>query len=612
MQYHRDSLTWDYSIFDQARYLIAHGSLDPFDTLNGFPYWRNHGELIMWPVAWLSWLPPHGFLLLLLQAGAAAGGGWVALDIVRVRMSDPLGRGWKGPFVLGLASALIVADPWVYWANGWDFHFQALASLFVLLVCRELCFGGPRWRIALWSILTVATGDVSSTYLVGAGLIGLVVAPARRKDAVVVAGCGVLWLAALTIIGANRGSGLQSSYGFLAGGKTVSPSISAIIAGAVEHPSRVLSSLGRNAADVWANVAGGGVAGVFSPWGMFMAAVVLLPSAIMRTHLFINPGFQSLPCYAFLAIGSAGTCAWLLRRGRLGRTIGVLTAVTTSCLTVAWSAAWLPLYPSTWMRVAPAAGARLVALSNAIPARAEVIASQGVLGRFASRRFVYGILSRSAAFPLHGRSVWFVFAPAQGIEIPVQETFAMMEQVATLPGVRLEASGEGVWAFEWNPPTSRRSLHLSGFTSTVAGWESAGPAGRPLTSGPPAGWRAVWVGRPGYVVSGDYWYLRRGAYEARAVVASSGPLSVQVWDSASGQLLAERRLASTVGRVSLLFSFQQTLPGNAPLPNGPGPFHLARVDAPNPGWPVEIRVYTPGDATISVYSIGISPNPRLP
>ena len=49
--YHRFALTPDFAQYQQAWYLIAHGHLNPYDTVGNFTFWQNHGEFIMWPLA---------------------------------------------------------------------------------------------------------------------------------------------------------------------------------------------------------------------------------------------------------------------------------------------------------------------------------------------------------------------------------------------------------------------------------------------------------------------------------------------------------------------------------------------------------------------------------
>ena len=65
--YHRFALTFDFSIYHQAWYEIAHGNLDPYNSEQGFPFWRTHCEFMLWPLALLYWVWPHDVVLLWLQ-----------------------------------------------------------------------------------------------------------------------------------------------------------------------------------------------------------------------------------------------------------------------------------------------------------------------------------------------------------------------------------------------------------------------------------------------------------------------------------------------------------------------------------------------------------------
>jgi len=49
--YRHFSLTPDFAQYHQAWYLIAHGDLNPYDTVGNFAFWQNHAEFIMWPLA---------------------------------------------------------------------------------------------------------------------------------------------------------------------------------------------------------------------------------------------------------------------------------------------------------------------------------------------------------------------------------------------------------------------------------------------------------------------------------------------------------------------------------------------------------------------------------
>src|SRR5882724_2195716 len=76
--YRHFSLTSDFAQYQQAWYLIAHGHLNPYDTVGNFTFWQNHAEFIMWPVALLYWVFPHGVLLLWLQDAGVVGAEMVA------------------------------------------------------------------------------------------------------------------------------------------------------------------------------------------------------------------------------------------------------------------------------------------------------------------------------------------------------------------------------------------------------------------------------------------------------------------------------------------------------------------------------------------------------
>jgi hypothetical protein len=76
--YQHFALTPDFAQYQQAWYLIAHGHLNPYDTVGNFAFWQNHGEFIMWPLALLYWVSPGGVGLLWLQDAGVVGAELVA------------------------------------------------------------------------------------------------------------------------------------------------------------------------------------------------------------------------------------------------------------------------------------------------------------------------------------------------------------------------------------------------------------------------------------------------------------------------------------------------------------------------------------------------------
>ncbi len=55
--YSRFALTFDYSQYHQAWYLIADGDLNPYDSPHGFYFLSNDSELILYPLAIFGRLP---------------------------------------------------------------------------------------------------------------------------------------------------------------------------------------------------------------------------------------------------------------------------------------------------------------------------------------------------------------------------------------------------------------------------------------------------------------------------------------------------------------------------------------------------------------------------
>ncbi len=595
----RGALTLDFSIYNQARWLLAHGSLDPFDTAlgKGLPYWRNHGEALMWPLAQLTRLPPHGLLLLYAQDIAVAGAGWVAL-----RWAADLARKAKldvrvATMTLGVVTTLLLINPWVYYAAAYDFHMEPLASCFARLIAYSLYRRRPRHACG-WAALTLSAGVVACLYVVGAGL-GALLAGNHRKHAVFIAAAGLSWLVALTLLGANAGT---SGYGYLAGASAAHASIVGQVAeGAVSHPDRLVGALWDKRADLWANLAPSGLLGLFSPWGAAMGLMVLVPSFLHTGTQVAIPSFQNFACYAFVVVGTM----WVFTR------IGTFKKLTSAIcgavivLAVCWAAVWLPYYPGAWLRVTPAGGQALVVALSKVPARAQAIVSQGIAGRFSNRQFINPIVITPVDIRLSGRSVYFVLSPSQGVEIPTQETDALLAQVVNQLRARLVYHAAGIWEFRWQPPPGMRSFVLGGQGTTVAAWISPGPAGVSVIYGPPATWRAASNGHAGYVVNGDYWYLTKGDYETNIELSSTGGGDVEVWNAYYSTLLARREINPTDGPSMVHIPFVEPLAGPDEPFRGTGPFSIDPIPPP-PGQQIEVRVYAPGTTDLSVYTISIT------
>ncbi|MGA2835230.1 MAG: hypothetical protein ABSF84_01405 [Acidimicrobiales bacterium] len=50
-QEHRFALGLDFSIYNQGAWLIAHGQLNPWSSIDNYLFVRDHFTLLMWPIA---------------------------------------------------------------------------------------------------------------------------------------------------------------------------------------------------------------------------------------------------------------------------------------------------------------------------------------------------------------------------------------------------------------------------------------------------------------------------------------------------------------------------------------------------------------------------------
>jgi hypothetical protein len=112
--------------------------------------------------------------------------------------------------------------------------------------------------------------------------------------------------------------------------------------------------------------------------------------------------------------------------------------------------------------VNPPAAATLRAALPLVPGDAQVIASQGVIGRFAGREFVYPLLTAPQAFPIApGHPVVFVIVPKTGLEtMPASSAQSDIGSVMGLRGIRVLRRGPGVVVVEWHPPRGKTLIVL--------------------------------------------------------------------------------------------------------------------------------------------------------
>jgi hypothetical protein len=601
--YRRFSLTPDFAQYQQAWYLIAHGHLNPYDTVGNFAFWQNHAEFIMWPLAALYWLFPHGVLLLWLQDAGVVGAELVAF----CWLCDTAERGGLGRDARWLAGAgllLLTVNPWSWWAVSFDFHAECLAVLFIVLLARDLSRG--RRRAWVWVLPLLACGDVAGTYVFGLGLGLLIARRGARVRGALLAGLGIGGVLFISAIHGNLGSGhgLQA-YDYLAApGYTGSLSLFGLMRGLAAHPVAVLAKLWSKRLDLWANLASSGLIGLGSLELLPIMAVVIVSNNLFRGFLFSEPLFQSLPIYILLPVG---TVAVLVQVTRRWRRVGLLVAALLVAQAIGWAAVWAPRTPHQWLRVPGPTAAELSAIEARIPASAAVFASQGVVGRFSSR---YDVRPLNGNLPVRPGQDWFIFTPWVGIE--TQKTAGAMVFAGQLAGpmhATLVADAHGVWAFRWNPPAGVHRLRVPGGAAPLPAWTAPGVAGRAVLTGPPSSWHVTSTGRRGYVADRLEWLRYPGQYQATVKLAATGPVNVEVWDNTSDTLLERRTVPGTGGTVTVTLPVNATGGYRPTSYGGWGPF-VATFGRASQVQRLEVRVWSAGTAAVDVYSAGLGPQPH--
>ena len=472
--FHRFDLTDDFGTYSQAWWLIGHGHLNPVDTIQtpAYPFWQSHFELAMWPVALVGRLWPNPVQLLWLQDVAIVGTEWVAMAWV----SAVAAAHRRGPTVGIAALVFLVVNPWWYQAASFDVHFELLGLPFAVWSAYSLWRGRTRTCLMTASV-AVLFGDVVTVTILCVALAGVLSRRVRRTTGVripLLLGMGsIAWLAMVTLLGGNKGSGIVDNYGYLVGaGPTASSST--VLGRLALHPWHALRVVVDRRAGLARVVASAGLLGVITPWGLTVALGTLGPSALNANQAFLTPtiAFQTIAVIPFVFVG---TVMVLLRIGtgpvpggsegapshraasrRMSRPaagVAIGLAVVLATLSVVQGIPVLSSIRGDWWRVDAPTAAALRTVLPRVPGSAEVIASQGVLGRFAGRTFVYPLLASPQAFPVHTSQVVLVVVADQGLEsIPPADARAVVVSARSKLHATTTFDRDGVVVLTWRPP----------------------------------------------------------------------------------------------------------------------------------------------------------------
>ena len=314
-RYHRFDLYTDFGTYAQAFSVIAHGNLDPFDTFQTYPFWQNHFELAMWPIALLGSVWPHPIVLLWLQDLAVVATeliallwiGQICVERVGTRAgpspSSPSSPPSPTPGGGRRPSSTSISRPWA-----------CRSRCCAPTGCGRAASAPPGWP--QWSRCSSATSSPCPSS--SSGLAGLLSARVRDRDAGVwhaagLVAFGLAWLVLVTVLHGNRGSAVPIYYGWIVH-EPSNASSWAVYGSLAGHPSAVLHVLRTHTGALWRVVATGGALGLLTPWGLLQAVAVLVPVALnVNGSFWLLPvgAFQTVTAVPFVLVGTVMVLAWV-------------------------------------------------------------------------------------------------------------------------------------------------------------------------------------------------------------------------------------------------------------------------------------------------------------
>jgi len=605
----RFSLTMDYSYYAQPWYLIAHGNFDPYSTTFPPSFFHSTVQVMMWPLAALWYLWPHAVTLLWLQDAATAGCAallfiWMC-EITAKAINDKNLGAWSVLFpIAGLI--LLIANPWTLWIDTFDFHPEAVVLLPALLSSHAFWRGHAR-RGWIWALITLTGGAIAATYVAGIGLTAMFAGRKWRRTGLLLLVLGVGWLFLVSLIGGDQASGVYSNLTKGLHFKTVTTFD--FLKTIVEHPSRPISTIWSVRHDIFADVSSGGLIGLFSPWAFGISFLVLFEGSLSGTPTFIQPSVQNnLPLLLLIPFGTVTVCVALAAARQRWKKIGAgLLAVLAVLNVLGWSRVWFPRTEQQWVNTSAATAATLSQTLSMIHPNDEVIASQGVMGPFSFRKWIYALdVGPADGFAIHSKTVWFVITPFDGIETETAiSSESQIGQIVNRLHARLVINSNGVYVFKWRPGLHRTSVNFTNEDSIPA-WLLETSSASAVTKGPEKQWGIKWAGPSQLLIWGDYWSLVNGKYSASVRLTSNGPVQVRIYDASANALVAKTTISSTGG-------LNETRTINGVLTNyvtqrayaGSGLFTEQPVE-PKSHDALEILLSIPGTTRAVINSVGLT------
>jgi Predicted membrane protein (DUF2079) len=462
-------LAEDFATYNQAWTLIGQGHLNPFDTVYSFPFVRSNFELILWPLGLLHLILPRPIVLLWVQDLSVAGAGLVAylwaLDVLeRARATF-----WATLLAAAAVVIVIVADPDMYQTVGFDVHMEPTAAFFLLLAGRSLWQGRTK-RAWVFVACTLLCGTFAAVALVGLGLSALLAGSKTRRAGILVMVTGVAWVALISALHTNEGSGV-SNYAYLTGRSSLvgAGGLAALGVGIVTHPLRLYDHFRGRLSDIWILIRPVGVIGLVTAWGFGVPAVVLVTNALNGSSDFITDPFQNFAVFPFVLVGTVIALVWIAARVRPGAVIAVVIGLVIVVQALSWGTVH-SASNARWFvdRVGQPQAAQLQAALDKTPSHAEVIATVSVMGRFCARQYCY-FFYPDLARPVENRTVVFVLAPQfEPVTSPVRSQRAIT-YIRDVLHAQVLVDADGIAALEWHAPRGTTEVTIPTLSKPAKG-----------------------------------------------------------------------------------------------------------------------------------------------
>ncbi|MGC8461869.1 MAG: DUF2079 domain-containing protein [Candidatus Dormibacteria bacterium] len=409
----------DFGMNNQATFLISHGVLNPFNTIGNDLMWQDQFKLLIWPIGLLRTVVPGAMLLVVLQATALALASGILVHTVQ-RLSVAL-PSTSAKVVIAITAAVILLEPWTFQAALADFHAQNIAAPALVLLISSILLHKSRFWMAGSAVIYLLSGSEACTVVAAAGLGFLLLRGFRREGAGLLA-LGSLWIALILVLHAAQGTPLGQVYGYLA--SSSHPTAQAILAGIIHHPGRPLSQLASHGITIVALLLMAGTIGLFyPPAGAVTCCEVLLAGLQQHTNLldFASGSFQMWPAVALMLCGLpivvSAVSQWGRRQHPRVQRLLIAGATLLGITTVIGNGYYDTTIPSRWNTVSTPVVFALQQASSHIPAGAEVIASNGIVGTFSARSYVYALTSLEERVPICSSTVAIVVVPHDGLKL---------------------------------------------------------------------------------------------------------------------------------------------------------------------------------------------------